>query len=348
MKPFRLTALVGALAIMAVTATACSSSDTASESSGTSDGAASSSITVYSGRSEELVGPLFEQFTAATGIAVNVRYGDSAELAAQILEEGDNSPADVFFAQDAGALGAVSSAGRFSQLNQSQLDAVPAAYRSPDGDWVGVSGRARVVVYNTDRVSADELPETLAGFTDPAWSGRVGWAPTNASFQAYVTALRVLSGDEVAEQWLSDMKDNNVQAYEKNSAIVDAVASGEIDAGFVNHYYLYAYLNENPDGPVANSFATTTGADALVNVAGVGILGSSGNASGASAFVDFLLSDEAQTYFATETFEYPLVIGIAPPDGLPPLAELDVPDLDLSQLEDLAATLEMLQSTGVL
>lgn len=349
MKPLRTSALaiISALAVLAVVASGCSSDDSTSES-GDTTGEMSSSITVYSGRSEELVGPLFEQFTAATGITVNARYGDSAELAAQILEEGGNSPADVFFAQDAGALGAVSSAGRFSQLNQSQLDAVPAAYRSPDGDWVGVSGRARVVVYNTDRVSADELPETLAGFADPAWSGRVGWAPTNASFQAYVTALRVLSGDDAAEQWLVDMNANNAQSYEKNSAIVNAVASGEIDAGFTNHYYLYAYLNENPGAPVANAFATTTGADALVNVAGVGILGSSDNASAASAFVDFLLSDAAQEYFATETFEYPLVIGIAPPAGLPPLAELDVPDLDLSQLEDLAATLEMLQSTGVL
>jgi iron(III) transport system substrate-binding protein len=350
MNPFRKTTLVmaGAVAILALVASACSSGDTPSESSDTTAAGTPTSITVYSGRSEELVGPLFAQFTEATGITVNARYGDTAELAAQILEEGSNSPADVFFAQDAGALGAVSSAGSFSQLNQAQLDAVPAAYRSPDGDWVGVSGRARVVVYNTDRVSADELPETLAGFTDPAWSGRVGWAPTNASFQSYVTALRVLSGDEVAEQWLVDMKANNTQAYEKNSAIVNAVASGEIDAGFVNHYYLYAYLNENPGAPVANAFATTTGADALVNVAGVGILKSSSNAVAASAFVDFLLSDEAQTYFATETYEYPLVIGIAPPVGLPPLAELDVPDLDLSQLEDLAATLEMLQSTGVL
>lgn len=351
MNPFRTTAIVmaGAVAILALVASACSSNDTTAESSDTTSAtAAPSSITVYSGRSEELVGPLFEQFTAATGITVNARFGDSAELAAQILEEGGNSPADVFFAQDAGALGAVASAGNFSQLDQAQLDAVPAAYRSPDGDWVGVSGRARVVVYNTDRVSADELPETLAGFTDPAWSGRVGWAPTNASFQAYVTALRVLSGDEAAEQWLVDMNANNTQSYEKNSAIVNAVASGEIDAGFVNHYYLYAFLNENPGAPVANAFATTTGADALVNVAGVGILESSNNTAAAKAFVDFLLSDEAQTYFATETFEYPLVIGIAQPQGLPPVAELDVPDLDLSQLEDLAATLEMLQATGVL
>jgi iron(III) transport system substrate-binding protein len=348
--PFRriAVAMAAAVAILALVATACSSGDTTSESSDTTASGEATSITVYSGRSEELVGPLFQQFTEATGITVNARYGDSAELAAQILEEGNNSPADVFFAQDAGSLGAVASAGAFSQLNQSQLDAVPPAYRSPDGDWVGVSGRARVVVYNTDRVSADELPGTLAGFTDPAWSGRVGWAPSNASFQAYVTALRLLSGDDAAEQWLTGMKANNTQTYEKNTAIVNAVASGEIDAGFVNHYYLYAYLNENPNAPVANAFATTTGADALVNVAGVGIVASTSKATAASAFVDFLLSDEAQTYFATQTNEYPLVTGIPQPEGLPPLAELDVPDLDLSQLDDLAATLEMLQNTGVL
>lgn len=341
---------LAALAAVAMLAAACSSTDTATDTTTSTAGSAepSGSITVYSGRSEELVAPLFEQFTAATGITVNARYGDTAELAAQILEEGANSPADVFFAQDAGALGAVAAAGQFAELDQAQLDAVPAEFRSPDGLWVGVSGRARVVVYNTDNVTTDELPQTLAGFTQPQWSGRVGWAPTNGSFQAFVTALRVLDSDQAAEQWLGDMAANDVQAYEKNSAIVAAVASGEIDAGFVNHYYLFPFLNENPGSPVANYFAPIGPSGVLVNVAGVGITDSAPNPAAASAFVTYLLSDAAQEYFVTETYEYPLVPGIAPPADLPPLTELGIDNFDLSRLEDLSGTLEMLQQTGVL
>lgn len=332
-----------ALGMFAVAATACGSDN----GDATDDGAARS-ITVYSGRSAELVEPLFEQFTDATGITVNARYGDSAELAAQILEEGNNSPADVFFPQDAGALGAVAAAGRFAELDAAQLDAVPAIFRSPEGVWAGVSGRARVVVYNTENVDPDDLPDTLDGFTEPEWAGRVGWAPTNGSFQSFLTAMRVLEGDEAAGNWLEGMRANDTQVYEKNSAILAAVAAGEIDAGLTNHYYLYPYLNENPGAPIANQYATTSGVEALVNVAGVGILTTAADTSAASEFVSFLLSDTAQEYFASQTFEYPLVIGIEPDGAVPPLAAIDAPDLDLGQLSDLAGTLELLQARGVL
>lgn len=337
-----------ALGAFALVAAACGSDNDETADTTAAPEATDRSITVYSGRNEELVGPLFEQFTEATGITVNARYGDSAELAAQILEEGNNSPADVFFPQDAGALGAIASAGRFAELDAAQLDAVPALFRSPDGVWVGVSGRARVVVYNTDNVDPADLPDTLNGFTDPEWAGRVGWAPTNGSFQSFLTAMRVLEGDEAAGDWLEGMNANDAQVYERNSAILAAVAAGEIDAGLVNHYYLYPYLNENPGAPIANFYATTPGVEALVNVAGVGVLTTAANESAASEFVSYLLSDEAQEYFASKTFEYPLVIGVEPEPVLPALADIDTPDLDLSQLADLAGTLELLQTRGIL
>src|SRR5688572_7751087 len=182
------------------------------------------SITVYSGRSEELVGPLIERFESETKIDVDVRYGDTAELASTILEEGANSPADVFFAQDAGALGAVAEAGLFDALPAAILDRVPLALRSPDGKWVGVSGRARVVVYDSRELTEADLPTSIHGFTDPAWSGRLGWAPTNGSFQAFVTALRVLEGEEAARAWLEGMVANEPRPYEGNTNIVQAVA----------------------------------------------------------------------------------------------------------------------------
>jgi iron(III) transport system substrate-binding protein len=346
-RHWRIPALIAAT-VLAATAFACSSESSSDTTEAPpADPTGEETITVYSGRSEELVGPLMEQFTEETGIRVNVRYGDTAELAAQILEEGANSPADVFFAQDAGALGAVSAAGLFRPLDAAQLDAVPEGFQAMNGTWVGVSGRARVVVYNTNNVNADEVPDTLDGLTDPEWANRVGWAPTNGSFQSFVTALRLLEGDEAAGEWLEAMDANGTQPYEKNSAILEAVATGEVDLGLVNHYYLYPYLTENPDAPITNAYIDAGGAGALVNLAGVGILASSAQPGAASAFVSFLLSDTAQEYFATETFEYPLVTGIAPAPELPDFEDIQTPALDLTQLEDLNGTLELLRERGV-
>ena len=329
--------LVGALALAAlVLASACTA-------------AAPASVTVYSGRSEELVGALIERFESETGIAAEVRYGDTAELAGLLLEEGASTPADVFFAQDAGALGAVAAEGMFATLPDELLGRVPAEFRSPVGEWVGISGRARVVVYDTRELSESDLPESIHGFTDPAWQGRLGWAPTNGSFQAFVTAMRVLEGDDAARDWLAGIQANQPRVYEGNTQIVQAVADGEIDAGYVNHYYLFRFLDEQGESfPVRNYFLSGSDPGALINVAGAGILGASDVETSARRFVEFLLSDESQRYFAAETFEYPLVTGVDGPEGAPPLEQIETPQIDLSDLSSLQQTLVMLTETGVL
>lgn len=307
-------------------------------------------LTVYSGRTEDLVAPVIEQFETASGVDVEVRYGGTAEMAAMILEEGVNSPADVFFAQDAGALGALADEGRLLTLPDSVLSQVDAKFRSSVGNWVGVSGRARTVVYNTDNVQPDELPANVYGLTDPKWRGRVGWAPSNGSFQAFVTAMRKLDGDEKARQWLLDMVANDVQVYDKNASIVNAVGSGEIDLGLVNHYYLYEFLKEQGESfPAANHFFSEPGAGSIVNVAGVGIVDSAPNPAAAEEFINYLLSTDAQQFFADQTVEYPLAgDDVALNPQLKPLAEIAAPELDLSLLEDLQGTLEMLEETGAL
>jgi len=305
-------------------------------------------ITVYSGRSEELVGPLLEQFTTATGIEVEARYGDTAEMANLILTEGENSPADVFFAQDAGALGAVAAQGLLERLPAEILDKVDERFRSPSDEWVGVSGRARVVVYNTETVDEADLPDSIFAFTDPAWSGRIGWAPTNGSFQAFVTALRVIEGEDRAREWLEGIQANDPNVYEGNNQALDAVIAGEVDVAFINHYYLMQRLAEDPDATAANYFLTDGDPGALVNVAGAGLLASSENDETALELVEYLLSDSAQEYFATETKEYPLIEGVAPDPNLPSLDEIGTPDIDLSDLSDLEGTLELLQEAGVL
>jgi iron(III) transport system substrate-binding protein len=305
-------------------------------------------LTVYSGRNENLVGPLIEQFAAATGIEVDVRYAGTAELAVTILEEGDASPADVFFAQDAGALGALAQEGRFAQLPETVLERVDERFRSPDGHWVGTSARARVLVYNTDLLTEDEVPTAVDELLDPKWDGQVGWAPENASFQAFVTAFRVLRGDDAAREWLEGMLANNVVSFgSSNSDIVRAVGNGEIPLGLVNHYYLYAVKEEEgEDFPIANHYLDPADVGALINIAGAGILSSGAHQDEALTFVEYLLSDEAQTYFAEETSEYPVVEGVPSPVGLPPLSEVGSPDIDLSDLADLQGTVELLTEVG--
>ncbi|GAW91001.1 iron ABC transporter substrate-binding protein [Calderihabitans maritimus] len=307
------------------------------------------SVTVYSGRSEELVGPLFKRFEEKTGIKVQVRYGKTAELAATILEEGENSPADVFLAQDAGALGAVAQQGLFAELPAGILERVEPRFRSPEGEWVGISGRARVVVYNTDKLEEKDLPDSILEFTDPKWKGRIGWAPTNGSFQAFVTAMRVSLGEEATREWLKGILANEPRVYPKNTPIVEAVGKGEIDVGFVNHYYLFRLKKEYGDEfPAKNYYLKGGDPGALINVAGAGILKSSKQKDLAEKLITYLLSDEAQQYFADETYEYPLVEGIKIHPDLVPLSEIETPDIDLGDLSDLENTLKLLQETGVL
>ena len=307
----------------------------------------SATITIYSGRKESLVGPIIEQFEADTGIKVRVRYGGTSELATALLEEGDRSPADVFFAQDAGALGAIEASGLFSALPGSVLDAVAPVFRSTTNAWTGVSGRARVLVYSTERVAMGDLPGSVFDLTGPEWTGRVGWAPTNGSFQAFVTAMRQIEGEERTAQWLRDMLANGVNEYRNNSTQVQGVGDGEIDIGLVNHYYLFRFTSEDPNYPAANHYTDPGQAGALINIAGVGVLATAENQAAALTFVEYLLSDTAQNYFRDSTFEYPLN-GLGPAEGVPSLAELSPPSLALTDLSDLEGTLELLRDVGAL
>jgi iron(III) transport system substrate-binding protein len=310
-------------------------------------------LVIYSGRSESLVEPIIDQFRQVTGIDVDVRYGGTAELAGVLLEEGANSPADVFYAQDPGGLGAVQAAGLLTQLPEETLALVPDRFASPAGEWVGISGRARTVVYNTEAIAdpETELPDDLWGFTAPEWKGRLGWAPTNGSFQAMVTAMRAIWGDEKTAEWLLAIQANEPAVYDSNTPIVAAVGSGEIDAGLVNHYYLYRFLAEDgQDFAARNYFLPGGGPGSLIMVSGAGLLKSAANPENAQKFIDFLLSVPGQQYFAAQTVEYPLVEGVTTTNGLPPLAELDevAVDIDLAQLADLAGTQAMLVDLGII
>lgn len=334
----RLTALVAA-ALLTTALAGCGD-----DGGGADDGSA---LVIYSGRNEKLVDPLLKKLEAAIGTKVKVRYGDSAELAAQILEEGGKTRAGLFFSQDAGALGALAKAGRLDALPQPLLDRVDPAFRAAGGEWVGVSGRARVIAYHPQK--APKAPDTVHDLVKPEWKDKVGYAPTNASFQAFVTGMRVLEGDEATRTWLKDLKANGAKKYENNVAVLDAVDSGKISLGLINHYYWYEKVAEKGADKVTAKVHYLPNGDpgGLVNVAGAGVLKGGPHAAAAQKAVDYLLSPEAQSYFAEKTLEYPLVPGVPTAPGLPPLTSLAAPKVDLGRLDSLKETLAMLQDVGI-
>lgn len=348
-------AAVGALMLGACSSDAADSSSegvtvstSAAPSASTPCDGVSGTLTVYSGRSEKLVAQVFSDFTAATGVQVEARYGDSGELAGQIITEGSASPADVFFSQDAGALGALEAADLLAPLPDNVVERVPAGFRSSTGRWLGTSGRVRVIVYNPTLVPTP--PKTIDALVAPEWKGRIGFAPTNASWQSFVTALRVLRGEAGARTWLEGFAANDPVPFEKNAAVRDAVNSGQVALGLVNHYYLYELIAaEGADAVVAkNQFLSAGDPGGLVNVAGVGVLASSDRSAGGECFAWYLVSDAGQRYFVDKTFEYPLVEGVEQAPGLPAFGELQSPTLDLSDLRTLAQTQELLADVGLL
>jgi len=331
----RLAGVALPLLLLAATLVACS------------DGA---DLTLYSGRAEFQVKPILEQFEKATGLKVSARYGASAELAAQIAEEGSGSRADVFWAQDAGALGSVDKLGLFGPVPQDVVSVVDRKYRAPADNWTGVSGRARVVVYDPRKVPAAELPASVFDLTQPKWKGRIAIAPTNGSFQSFVTAMLIAEGEPRTRSWLQGIKANDPRNYPSNDLIVKAANDGQVDLGLVNHYYLFQLQSEiGREKTVArNHYTAGTDPGALVNVAGVGILKSSKKQADAARFVEYLLSEPAQRHFAEVNFEYPLRPGVPTAAGLPPLQAGQGPPINLGDLADLDHTLDLLRSTGLL
>jgi iron(III) transport system substrate-binding protein len=327
------------LALFASILTGCSSSD--------EQATEVTELTIYSGRSEEFIAPFFAQWEAQSGITLNIRYGDSAELAAQILEEGGNSPADLFLSQDAGSLGAVAQAGLFTQLSAEIASAIPATYVAANRNWVGVTGRARVFAYAPDRVKV--LPQSVTDLTNSQYKNQIGIAPTNASFQAFLTALIENKGVDFAKNWLKALQANGVKIYAKNSAIVEAIDKGEISIGLVNHYYIW----EVSEGlgraiNVKNGFFAAGDLGNLINVSGAGVLASSKKYAAAEDLINFLTSAASQAKFVTDTHEYSLISGAAAPAGVPALDQIGAPAVDLATLKNIKATQDLLIEVGLL
>jgi iron(III) transport system substrate-binding protein len=292
---------------------------------------------------------MLEQFAKETGIGIRVRYGDGTDLALGILEEGNNSPADVYYGQDVGALGALKNENRLVKINDEALQKVDPAFRSPQGLWVGTSGRARVIVYNTDRLDPSKLPTTILDYANPEWRGRVGIVPRSDGFPEFVTALRLTRGEEFAKTWLTRLNDNNARTFPNNIAALQAVANDEIHVAFLNHYYLYRFLAERGQGYKARNYYFTNGdIGGLFLVAGVAIINTSKRQEAAQKFIEYMLSPWAQEYVAKNDHEYPLVAGVKADPDLPDLSSIKPPQIDLSNLNDLKGSLEMMRQAGIL
>ena len=305
-------------------------------------------LVLYSGRKESLVGAIVEQFEDATGIDVKVKYDKTFPIAAMILEEGNNSPADIFFAQDPGGLGFLSAAGRLDRLPTNITDPVADWAKPADQTWVGLSGRARTLVHSST-VDSAELPTSLEDLTDPKWKNRIGWAPTNSSFQTMLTGMRVLWGEDKTRTWLQDMLENDPLVYPKNTPQVAAAASEEINIGLVNHYYLHRFVAEEGDTFNArNLYLSNGGPGSLVMVAGAGILNTAPNKENAEKFLKFMTSKVAQQYFTGQIYEYPVVEGVKTHKFLPTFADLNIPSLSMEDLSDLEGTQAIFKELGML
>ena len=306
------------------------------------------SLTLYAGRSEELVGPLIEKFEKESGIDVKVLYGDSASLALQIREEGDESPADVFYAQAPGPLGSVAGADMLQPLDAALLATVPSDFAASDRSWVGISGRVRVAVYDAERLEESALPSSVLDLADPASELTVGIAPTNASFQDFVSAMRSELGDDATLLFLEGLVANGVRTYPNNVAVVEAVGRGEVDLGLVNHYYSLQLAEQDASLTTKNHFFVNGDLGSLVLVSGASLLKTATNVSQGTAFIKFLLATESQQFFATETFEYPVVDGVDGPAELPALTELTPAPFDPVLLgQQLDSTLALIQEAGL-
>ena len=307
------------------------------------------SLTIYSGREEKLVKPIMDRFTRDTGIELKVRYASSTSLATALVEEGGDSPADVFWATEPGTLGLVAARGLLKRLPQATIGKVPSRFSTPSRRWVGTSARSRVLVYNTQALTAQQLPTSVWGLTNPKWKGRIGLAPTNGSFQAFLGATIHLHGEDRVRDWLRGLQENDVKFYPSNTTIVQAVGRGDVQIGLVNHYYLYNVLADTPNLPVKNHWFRAGDPGALVLAAGAGIVSATGKDRPAQRFVDFLLSKWAQRFIARGpgAAEYPLIKGVSPRPGLPALKEIKGPTYNLGRLAvDLSTAFKLLLEVG--
>ncbi len=307
------------------------------------------SLVIYNAQHEQLIDEVAKQFTEDTGIELQLRNGDDFELANQIVAEGDASPADVFLTENSPAMSLVDTNDLFAPLDQQTLDLIPAAYRPEDGDWTGFAARSTVLVYNTDALGEDELPDSLLDLADPEWKGRISFSPTGADFQAIVSAVLATQGEDATRAWLAGLKENG-KVYDGNNVVLKSVNDGEIDAGVIYHYYWYRDQEES--GADSDNSALHFFGDgdpgAFLSVSGAGVLASSDDPEDAQKFVEYLASEPGQQVIADSyALEYTLNPQVDLGRGVRPLSELSPPDVDVATLNG-PEVIDLMEEAGFL
>ncbi len=332
----RIAALVSTLAIVASATAACGSDE-------------GDKLLIYNAQHESLTKEWIEAFTKETGIQVEYRHGGDTEMGNQLIAEGAASPADVFLTENSPAMAAVERAGLFADLDADTLNQVPAQYRPPTGKWTGVAARTTIFVYNKTKVQPDQLPKSMLDLQQPEWKGRWGAPPARPDFQAIVSALLELKGEDATAQWLAGMKANAV-LEDNNVSTLEAVNAGEIDGGIIYHYYWYrdqAETKENSANTALHYFKNSD-PGAFISVSGGGVLESSKKKDQAQQFIRFVTSEAGQEVLEKGTsFEYPVASGVPANPALPPLDSLQAPKVDPSALNAQKVS-DMMTAAGLL
>ena len=306
-------------------------------------------ITVYNAQHESLTQAWADEFTKETGIAVTLRQGDDLEVGNQLIQEGANSPADVFLTENSPAMVLVDNAGLFAPLPADILDQVPPEFRPANGHWTGIAARSTVFAYDKTKLTEDKLPKSILDLADPSWKGRWAASPAGADFQAIVAAMLALKGEEATTSWLKAMKENFVP-YKGNRAAMAGVNKGEVEGAVIYHYYWFgdqAKTKEN-SGNVALHYFKNQDPGAFVSLSGGGVLASSKHKEDAEKFLKFITGKGGQAELRDGTsFEYAIGVGEAANAALTPIADLDAPKVDPSLLDNAKVT-ELMTAAGLL
>lgn len=341
----RRAAVAGALALSLLVG-ACGSSD---DSATNEEVNSNTTLTLYNAQHEDLMQALVDGFTKETGIKVEMRNGEDFELANQIIQEGDASPADVFLTENSPAMVLVAGSDRFSTLNQDTVDQLEPQYVPADKEWTGFAARSTVLAYNKTQLPQAEVPVSIMDLADPKWQGKIGFAPAGADFQAIVSAVVALKGEAAAAEWLKGLKANG-KTYRGNGAVMRAVNAGEIQAGVIYHYYWYkdrAESGENSANTELHYFGNQD-PGAFLSLSGAGVVKSSKHQEQAQQFVKYVTSKSGQQALANSTaLEYAIADGVANNEALKPLSELDPPTVEPSNLNGPRVT-ELMQQAGLL
>ncbi|MEV8148473.1 iron ABC transporter substrate-binding protein [Arthrobacter sp. NPDC080073] len=343
-----------ATALAAATATllalsACSGAPSGTASGGSAAGASGDGIVVYNAQHENLTGAWVDAFTKETGIKVTLRNGDDLEMSNQLSEEGKNSPADVFLTENSPAMVRIASAGLLAPVDPATLSQVPAQYRPSTGDWTGIAARSTVLAYNKTKLGADQLPKSLMDLADPSWKGRIGASTGGADFQAIVSAMLALKGEDATQKWLEAAK-TNFKSYKDDTPVLAAVNAGEVEAGVLYHYYSFvdqAQTGENSKNVDLHYFKNQD-PGAFVSVSGGAVLASSKKQAQAQQFLKFITGKAGQQVLQNgDSFEYTVGSDVPANSKLVPLKDLQAPSVDPAKLNSEKVT-ELMTKVGLL